>query len=201
MTHAQINTLLAVIGLTLPIVVGLMVRKAERHRAKIFEQEKNLALKTLELEKQAKEEIAEGHKELVAQVTRLQANMAGDSQTLALLKQEMLPMSEFMKRKLIDVLMHPSEEFKIPDKLLKQVAELGAPMPAELAPLLEERVHSDNPHVTEQEKLAAQALPIITRMAELEAKEVDSLVVTGIQLVSSTIKSHETKKEEEHGTL
>ena len=69
-------------------------------------------------------------------------------------------------------------------------------MPAGLDEFLQERITSNNPHVTEQEKLAAEALPIITRLAELEARE-PHLEITGLQLVTSTAKTPETKKGEE----
>lgn len=149
-----------------------------------------------EQEKEARERIAAGHQVLLDRVTTLEKQNSEDTQTLALLKQEMLPMAEAMKRKLVDLLTHPSDEFKLPDALLAQVKKVGAPMPADLKPLLRDRIKSVNPHVTEQEKLAAEALPIITRLAELEARE-PHLEITAVQLVSSTAKTPETKKGEE----
>lgn len=149
-----------------------------------------------EREKEARETIAKGHQTLLDRVTVLEKQNNEDTKTLALLKQEMLPMAEAMKRKLVELLTHPSEEFKPPDELLADVKKAGAPMPEGLEEYLLERVESDNPHVTEQEKLAAEALPIITRLAELEARE-PHLEITGIQLVSSTAKSPETKLSEE----
>lgn len=165
------------------------VADKERDRA---EQEKERA----EREKEARETIARGHQVLLDRVTELEKGSKEDTQTLALLKQEMLPMAEAMKRKLVELLTHPSDEFKTPDVLLAQVKKVGAPMPPDLKKFLKERIQSDNPHVTEQEKLAAEALPIITRLAELEARE-PHLKVTGVQLVSSTAKTPETKKGEE----
>lgn len=161
----------------------------ERDRA---EQERDRA----EREKEAREVIARGHQVLLDRVTVLETQGTQDTQALALLKQEMLPMAEAMKRKLVELLTHPSDEFKTPDLLLAQVKKVGAPMPPDLKKFLKERIQSDSPHVTEQERLAAEALPIITRLAELEARE-PHLEVTGIQLVSSTAKTPETKKGEE----
>lgn len=149
-----------------------------------------------EREKERAEVIAKGHQILLNRVSDLERGSKEDTQTLMLLKQEMLPMAEAMKRKLVELLTHPSEEFKPPDLLLAEVKKVGAPMPSGLEEYLKERITSDNPHVTEQEKLAAEALPIITRLAELEARE-PHLEVTGIQLVSSTAKTPETKKGEE----
>ena len=149
-----------------------------------------------EREKEAREAIALGHQILLDRVTAIEKQNTADTQTLALLKQEMLPMAEAMKRKLVELLTHPSDEFKPPDLLLAEVKKAGAHMPPGLEQFLAERMRSDNPHVTEQEKLAAEALPIITRLAELEARE-PHLEVTGVQLVSSTAKSPETKKGEE----
>lgn len=149
-----------------------------------------------EREKEIADRIAVGHQVLLDRVSELEKGSKEDTQTLALLKQEMLPMAEAMKRKLVELLTHPSAEFKTPDDLLAEVKKVGAPMPPELQLFLKERIQSDNPHVTEQEKLAAEALPIITRLAELEARE-PHLEVTGLQLVTSTAKSPETKKSEE----
>lgn len=162
----------------------------ERERA---EQERQRA----EREKEARETIASGHQKLLDRVSELERASTEDTHTLMLLKQEMLPMAEAMKRKLVELLTHPSDEFKSPDLLLAEVKKAGAPMPEGLEEFLKERIDSDNPHVTEQEKLAAEALPIITRLAELEAKEADTLEITGLQLVTSTAKSPETKKGEE----
>lgn len=161
----------------------------ERERA---EQETQRA----EREKERAEVIAKGHQVLLDRVTELEKGSKEDTQTLALLKQEMLPMAEAMKRKLVELLTHPSDEFKSPDLLLAKVKQVGASMPVELEKFLKERIESDNPHVTEQEKLAAEALPIITRLAELEARE-PHLEITGLQLVTSTAKTPETKKGEE----
>lgn len=149
-----------------------------------------------EREKERAETIARGHQVLLDRVTELERGTKEDTQTLALLKQEMLPMAEAMKRKLVELLTHPSEEFESPDILLAEVKKPGAAMPEGLEQFLKERIRSDSPHVTEQEKLAAEALPIITRLAELEARE-PHLEITGLQLVTSTAKSPETKKGEE----
>jgi len=149
-----------------------------------------------EREKERAEAIARGHQVLLDRVTVLEKQNTEDTQTLALLKQEMLPMAEAMKRKLVEILTHPSDEFKTPDALLAQVKVVGAHMPDELKPFLEARINSTSPHVGEYEKLAAECLSLITRMAELEARD-PHLQVTGVQLVSSTVKSPETKKGEE----
>lgn len=165
------------------------VADSERERA---EQEKQRA----ERERERAEVIARGHQVLLDRVTELEKGSKEDTQTLMLLKQEMLPMAEAMKRKLVELLTHPSDEFKTPDMLLAKVKQVGAPMPDGLEKLLRERIESDSPHVTEQERLAAEALPIITRLAELEARE-PHLEITGLQLVTSTAKTPETKKGEE----
>lgn len=147
-------------------------------------------------EKERREAIAAGHQAVLDRLAVLEKNENAAASTLALLQQEMLPMAEAMKRKLVELLTHPSDEFKTPDVLLAEVKKVGAPMPADLKPFLKERIQSDSPHVTEQEKLAAEALPIITRMAELEARE-PHLEITGVQLVSNTAKTPETKLGEE----
>lgn len=149
-----------------------------------------------ERERERAEVIARGHQVLLDRVTEPEKGSKEDTQTLMLLEQEMLPMAEAMKRKLVELLTHPSDEFQTPDALLAKVKEVGAPMPDGLEELLKERIESDSPHVTEQEKLAAEALPIITRLAELEARE-PHLQITGLQLVTSTAKTPETKKGEE----
>ena len=184
----------SIVWLAIVTVVGLgvwalqrrvTVRETARLKA-VADSERERA----EREKEARETIA------LNRVTALEKQNNEDTQTLALLKQEMLPMAEAMKRKLVELLTHPSDEFKPPDLLLAEVKKVGAPMPPDLQRFLTERIKSNNPHVTEQEKLAAEALPIITRLAELEARE-PHLEVTGVQLVSSTAKSPETKKGEE----
>lgn len=191
MNRADLNTVLAV---TLPILfsalVGLIVWK---YQSKATAN----ALRKLQDEKEKREAIARGHQELLDRVAELEDSRASDSHSLALLKQEMLPMAEAMKRKLVEILSHPSPEFHAPDELLAQVKKRGAELPAELVPYLKDRITSDNPHVTEQEKLAAEALPIITRLAQLEDIEAESAEITAVQLVSSTSKSPETKKREE----
>lgn len=191
MNRQDLNTILAV---ALPILfsalVGVVVWHYQSRRTAT-------ALVKLADEKDKREAIAKGHQELLDRVRDLETTSSSDSHSLALLKQEMLPMAEAMKRKLVEILTHPSPEFHPPDKLLSLVKERGAGLPAELVPYLKERISSDNPHVTEQEKLAAEALPIITRLAQLEDKEAESAEITGMQLVSSTSKSVETKKQEE----
>lgn len=191
MNRADLNTILAV---TLPILfsalVGLFVWHYQSRRTAT-------ALGKLADEKEKREAIAKGHQTLLDRVTDLEKTSSSDSQSLALLKQEMLPMAEAMKRKLVEILTHPSPEFQPPDELLALVKKRGAELPQELVPYLEERVKSESPHVTEQERLAAEALPIITRLAQLEDREAETAEITGLQLVSSTSKSPETKKREE----
>lgn len=190
----------AIVWLTIVTVVGFGVWALQRRlniketaRLKLVaDNERDRA----EREKDAREAIARGHQALLDRVSTLEKQNSEDTQTLALLKQEMLPMAEAMKRKLVELLTHPSEEFKPTDELLAQVKQVGAPMPSDLEEILKERINSNSPHVTEQEKLAAEALPIITRLAELEARE-PHLEVTGIQLVSSTAKTLHTKLREE----
>lgn len=178
-------TLQTFIGILVTAVVGFllwMVQRALTARA----------LAKAESERERRQAIATEHEVLMKRVSDLESKGSEASQTLALLKQDMLPMSEFMKRKLIDVLSHPSPEFKIPDDLLASVIPEGAGLPVELRQILAERAVSKNPHVTEQEKLAAQALPIIVRLAQLEAKEAEegtALKITQIQLVTSTLPS------------
>lgn len=187
MNRQDLNTVLAFL---LPIVTGFIVWMIQRRIT-------SNALAKLADEKEKREAIARGHQALLDRVAELERVGAADSQSLALLKQEMLPMAEAMKRKLVDILTHPSDEFKIPDALLAKVKVVGAALPEELEPWLEERAHSTSPHVTEEEKLAAEALPIIVKLAALEAQDADSLTITGVQLVSSTSKSKETKRREE----
>lgn len=194
MSRADINTMLAV---TLPILfsaaVGLVVwHYQSRRTAK--------ALEKLDEEKEKRRTIAEGHQKVLNRLEKLEKTSSSDSHSLALLRQEMLPMAEAMKRKLVEILTHPSPEFHPPDELLAKVKKRGAELPEELVPYLKERIKSDSPHVTEQEKLAAEALPIITRLAQLEDLEAESAEITAVQLVSSTSKSVETKKREESGT-
>lgn len=191
MSRQDVNTILA---LVLPILfsalVGYFVWKIQSRQT-------TAALLKLAEEKEKREAIAKGHQDLLDRVTELEQTSTSDSHSLALLRQEMLPMAEAMKRKLVEILTHPSPEFHPPDELLSLVKEKGAKLPDELVPYLKERVTSDNPHVTEQEKLAAQALPIITRLAQLEDKEAATAEITQVQLVSSTSKSTETKRQEE----
>lgn len=156
-------------------------------------------LEKKELRESKAEELAKGHLELIERVSRLEVTTGTDAQTLALLKQEMLPMAEAMKRKLVDILTHPSDEFKIPDALLVSVKAVGGEVTPELEVLLVERAQSTNPHVTEYEKLAAEALRVTAKMAALEAREAPHLEITGVQLVTSTSKSPEKKKHEEGG--
>jgi hypothetical protein len=190
----------SIVWLAIVTVVGFSVWVIQRRiNSKEASRLKDIAdreRERAEREKEARETIAKGHQALLDRVSVLEKQNNEDTQTLALLKQEMLPMAEAMKRKLVELLTHPSDEFKPPDLLLAEVKKVGAPMPSGLERFLKERTESDNPHVTEQEKLAAEALPIITRLAELEARE-PHLEITGVQLVSSTAKSPETKKGEE----
>lgn len=191
MSRQDTNTLLAV---TLPILFSALVGYVVW---KIQSRQTASALAKLADEKEKRESIARGHQDLLDRVSELEASSTSDSHSLALLRQEMLPMAEAMKRKLVDILTHPSPEFHAPDELLSLVKEKGAELPEDLKPYLEERVTSDSPHVTEQEKLAAEALPIITRLAQLEDIEAGTAEITAVQLVSSTSKSVETKKREE----
>lgn len=185
-------TIVTVVGFSVWLIQKRLNTKEAARLKETADRERDRA----EREKERAEVIARGHQVLLDRVTELEKGSKEDTQTLALLKQEMLPMAEAMKRKLVELLTHPSEEFQTPDELLAKVKEVGAPMPEGLEELLKERIESDSPHVTEQEKLAAEALPIITRLAELEARE-PHLKVTGLQLVTSTAKTPETKKGEE----
>lgn len=187
MSRQDINTILAFL---VPAVIGFIVWMIQRR----------IIAKTLrkadEIERE-RARIEKGHNELLDRVSDLEKSSSSDSQSLALLKQEMLPMAEAMKRKLVEILSHPSPEFLAPDELLALVKRRGAKLPTELVPYLTDRITSDSEHVTEQEKLAAEALPIITRLAQLEDLEAESAEITAVQLVSSTSKSPETKKREE----
>lgn len=195
MKQSDLNTILAVV---LPIVfsslVGFFVWKIQGRitaKAKALEAK---ALALAEEEREKRHALANEQNALLARITKLEYDSSADSQSLALLKQEMLPMAEAMKRKLVEILTHPSDEFKVPDKLLAQLNEVGAQMPPELEPLLEERQCSTNPKVTEREKLAAAALPIITKIAELEAKLHPATVTTKIHLVTSTVENVKTEE-------
>lgn len=190
MSRQDLNTLLAIAMPLLLSAIGVVVWKYQ-HRETLK------ALASLAAEKEKRDADAKEYQELVARMSILERTTSSDSQSLALLKQEMLPMAEAMKRKLVEILSHPSPEFHAPDELLALVKKRGAELPDELVPYLKDRVSSENPHVTEQEKLAAEALPIITRLAQLEDIEASSAEITAVQLVSSTSKSTETKKREE----
>lgn len=193
---ADFNPTSIVVTIIFSTIVGFVVWMIQAHmtakRQKREEEEKALRKERADEEKERRQTVLDRLEKLEKQGTI-------DAQTLAMLKQEMLPMAEAMKRKLVEILTHPSEEFEIPDALLAKVKEVGASLPPELRPLLEERAHSTNPHVTEQEKLAAEALPIITRLAELEAEEAETAEITSIQLVTSTSKTPSTKRREEKG--
>jgi hypothetical protein len=198
MNRQDLNTILAIV---LPILfsagVGLLVWKIQSGSTAKAQKLAAEALAKAEDEKKKREDIAAGHQALLNRVSELEKQGVADTQTLALLKQEMLPMAEAMKRKLVEILTHPSDEFEIPDAIVAKVNVIGSRMTQELATLLVGRAHSTNPHVTEQEKLAAEALPIIMRLAELEAKDVGVAEITHVQLVSSTMKSAATKRAEE----
>lgn len=191
MNRVDLNTILIFV---LPFVAGFLVWYIQRS---ITTKATNLANERALVAEERRAAIALSHEQVLTRLTVLEKQGTADSQTLALLKQEMLPMAEALKRKLVDILTHPSDHFKFPDALLKKVRKRGAEMPAELLPLLKERETSTDPHVTEQEKLAAEALPIIVRLAELEAQEESSAEITGVQLVTSTAKTKETKAAEE----
>lgn len=198
MSRPEFNTMLAIV---VPSIVGFLLwlvqRKINAKAQAELKQVAELAEEKAKGAEERRERLAADHDLVLNRLAKLEAQGSTDSQTLALLKQEMLPMAEAMKRKLVDILTHPSKEFAKPDELLAEVRKVGATMPPELLPLLDERVTSESEHVTEQERLAAQALPIIVRLAELEAKEAKDSTITELQLVSSTAKSPETKKEEE----
>lgn len=193
--RADINTALVFV---IPFIVWLIQRKITDRALVKANKAREDAEEAARIEREEKESIKKGHQEVLDRLKELETKGMSASHTLAALEKDMLPIAEAMKRKMIEVLTHPGDVFKIPDELLAQVKEIGAPMPPELLPILKERETSTNPHVTEQEKLAAEALPILVRMAELEAKEDLHAEVTSIQLVSSTAKSPETKKEEEN---
>lgn len=184
-------------SIILSAVVGFVIWKIQSKsvaKALALKEEAENKAKVIAKEK---EKIEEGHQDVLNRLKELEDKGMSASHTLAALEKDMLPIAEAMKRKMIEVLTHPSDVFKIPDELLAKVKEIGAPMPPELLPILKERETSTNPHVTEQERLAAEALPILVRLAELEAKEDLHAEVTSVQLVSSTVKSTETKREEE----
>lgn len=195
--HSNLNTVLAIIS---PIVVGLILlywsRKVRAKDKAAADVALKLALADAALSEERRANIATAHEKLVGEVKELQDREQTATLTLASLKQEMMPFSEFAKRKLIESLTHPSGEFKEDDGLLARVKGFGAAMPRELLPRLQERIESTNPHVTEFERLAAEGLPIFTRMAQLEALHPD-WEVTGMQLVTTTLKTPETKAREE----
>jgi hypothetical protein len=178
-------------------IVWLIQRKVNQKTAERLQLETQLADERAQVVEVRRAALAESYSQVLNRLTILEKKGSIDSQTLAMIKQEMLPMAEAMKRKLIDLLQHPSKHFHIPDVLLEKVREVGAALPEELLPILLERRTSDDPHVTEQERLAAEALPILVRLAELEAREVAE-EVTSMQLVTSTAKTKETKKQEEN---
>lgn len=191
------NTVLA---LLMPALVGFMVwyiqSKINARAAAAIMERAEFADERARTVEQNRARIETEYKQVLARLEDVEKAGTADAQSLALLRQEMLPMAEAMKRKLVEILTHPSDDFVIPDKLLAKVKVTGAAMPAELESWLEERAVSTNPHVTEQEKLAAEALPIIVKLAQLEAEDSEA-VITDVQLVSSTGLSAATKKEKE----
>lgn len=191
MNRQDLNTLLAVI---LPILfsagVGFVVWKLQsRTTTRVAER--------LAEEQRKLQDTAKAHQSVLDRLAELEKNDSWASTKMALLEQEMLPMAEAMKRKLVEILTHPSDEFVIPDAIVAKVNVVGSQMTPELEAMLEKRAHSKSPHVSEKEKLAAEALPIIMKLAELEAEDAETAEITQVQLVSSTMKSPATKKEEE----
>lgn len=191
------NTVLAIVA---PAAIGFLVWYVQsRINAKAtiaIKERADLADERAKTLEHNRARIETEYKQVLGRIEELEKQGIEDSQSLALLRQEMLPMAEAMKRKLVEILTHPSDDFIIPDKLLAKVKRTGAAMPHELESWLEERAVSTSPHVTEQEKLAAEALPIIVRLAQLEAEDSEA-TITDIQLVSSTGLSVETKKQKE----
>lgn len=197
MDRQDLNTILAFVIPTISaFAVWLIQRRINQRTIATLKEKADLALERAAVVEERRTKLVDEHNATLKRIDALETRGMADSQSLAMLKQEMLPMAEAMKRKLVEILTHPSEEFVIPDKLLAEVKN-GAPLPDELKVWLEERKESTNPHVTEQEKLAAEALPIIIRLAELEAIEAQHAPITAIQLVSSTAITVQDKKAQE----
>lgn len=184
-------------------VWGIQSRMNAKRAAKLKSDDAD-ALERKELREGIAEDLAEGMAELVDRVKKLEVTTGTDAQTLALLKQDMLPVSEFMKRKLVDALLHPSEEFIIPDEVLRRVIVPGKPLSEseyrELTELVNVRVNSHSLHVTELEKLQAQALPLLVRIAEIENEMAPTSEITEVRLVTTISKSPDSKKREEAAT-
>lgn len=195
--HSNLNTVLAfVVPFVLGCIAFLWQRRVTAKALRLKEAEVALAEEKARSAEERWVAIAKDHEETKKRIDELEGAERAATLTLAALKQEMMPFSEFAKRKLIESLTHPSGEFKEDDGLLARVKGFGAAMPRELLPRLQERIESKNPHVTEFERLAAEGLPIFTRMAQLEALHPD-WEVTGMQLVTTTLKTPETKAREE----
>lgn len=202
LSESLVNTVVAIVATAVTAFAAWAIQsRIAAKRARVLREKYKVEDDLADSEKEYREFSADAHRRLLERVMLLESKGVEDSMALALLKQEIMPMAEAMKQKLIEVLTHPSDEFIIPDELLDRIKHADAPLTdiewGELHSLLETRIGSDNPHVTEQEKLAAAALPDVIRMAELEAKTKDAAEITEVQLVSSTAKTKETKKVEE----
>lgn len=138
-----------------------------------------------------KERIAKGHIALLERVAQSEATLGNVKQQLALMEQAARPLFEAAKIRLIESLTHPTEEFKVPDDLLKLTLGPDGYVTPELAKLLKERETSTHPEVTPEEKLAAAILPTVVELAAIEAKCVGPVTS---QLVSSpSAKPNEDK--------
>jgi hypothetical protein len=149
--------------------------------------------KILDHEKEDKERIAATAKDLAETVDQLRIDFTLAQQKLAIMNQTVMPMYEAMKLKMVEILTHPHAEFKVPDELLAKVTEghLTTEETKELESLLLKRATDPHEDITPQERLAAVALPIIIKLAEIEKESDDP--ISSVQLVSNTVKSKEEK--------
>lgn len=203
------NTLITIgISALVGLAVWLIQRYLTARSQRIAEEKKASHDERVAIEVERRETIANKMSLMDARILIMEnrasiidGKFAEDSKNLALLKQEVLPMAEAMRRKFIEELIHPSDEFKIPDEAIliaKDVDRvLTASEQADFDAALLERITSTSPHVTEKEKLVAKLLPDMIKLAQIERDEAESAEITAVQIVTSTVKTTATKKEEE----
>lgn len=147
-------------------------------------------------EREEKESIARGHRELMSRVAENERTLNDFKEKIALMDQTVSPLLEATKLRFIEALTHPKSEFKIPDELLQSIIPPGSEMPDELTKLLKERETSTHPDVTPVEKLIAATLPQLVLIANEEAKTINA--ITSVQLVSSPIDARHAEEEDKN---
>lgn len=182
----------SVIAAGIGFVVWLLQSRATRKRVKEHKAVEAQLANELRLEKEEKERIAQGHRELLDRVTKSEQLLGSVKEQLALLDQAAQPLFEAAKIRLIAALTHPDPEFKVPDDLLKLTLGPEGYITPELAALLKERETSTHPDVTPEEKLAAAILPNVVELAAIEAKVIGPITS---QLVSSPVARNGEERE------